>query len=100
MNAAHELMKVHACLAHDRHSCKKYIHQKAFPTAHATPQINATRNLWMRQQLLQRIGALQLVVDALVVQLLQSFGRGLLRRVERKAALRKRMVELSAERHR
>ncbi len=53
----------------------------------------------MRQQLLQRIRALQLVVNALVVQLLQAIGRGLLRRVERIAALRKRMVELTAKRH-
>ena len=51
MHAAHELVKMHARLANDRHCGEERIHQETLAAADSAPQINAARDWRTRKQL-------------------------------------------------
>ncbi len=56
VHLAHELVKVQARLALERHRVEETIHQEAFAPAHAAEHVHAARNLGLDEELFERVG--------------------------------------------
>src|SRR5690606_40910019 len=85
LHLAHEVMEMHAVLAHDRHAAVEEIEQKALAAPDAAVEINALRQRRTRDQALQARAPPRLVRDPFLVQLLQARDRALLRGIGREA---------------
>jgi hypothetical protein len=62
VHLAHELVEVQARLAPQRHGVEEAVHQEALATPDAAVHVDAARQLGPVDELLQRIGALGLVL--------------------------------------
>jgi hypothetical protein len=85
MDLAHEVVEVHAALAHQRHAQVERVHQKALAAAHGSPQVHAFRQRRLHDQALERRVAPLLVRGPLLVEALQPLDRAPLRRVRDEA---------------
>src|SRR6185503_4984131 len=86
MDLAHEVVEVHAALAHQRDAQVERVHQEALAAADRAPEINALRQRRLDQQALERVVALLLVLGPLLVQALQALDRSPLGRIGNEAA--------------
>src|ERR1043166_6274852 len=87
MDLAHEMVEVHAALAHEGHAAVEGIHQEALAAADRPPQIHPFGRRGMHQQALQCRVAACLVGAPLFVQALQPLDGAPLRRIRDEAAL-------------
>ena len=76
--AAHEFMEMQSGLAHDRYDQIKTIHEKRFPPADTTPQVNAAWNFRAADQALESGRTFRLESDPVVVCTLQPINSKLL----------------------
>jgi hypothetical protein len=90
VHLAHELVKVQARLALERHGLEEAFHEEALAAPDPTEHVHAAWDVGPVDELLQRIGALALVVRPLVRAALQRVHGPQLGRVGRVAALLER----------
>src|SRR6185436_13912242 len=86
VNLAHEVVEVHAALAHQRHAQIERIHQEALAAPDRSPEIHPFGQRRLDQQALQRVIAPLLVLGPLLVQALQALDRAPLGRIGNEAA--------------
>src|SRR6185503_13976779 len=86
MDLAHEVVEVHAPLAHQRHAQIEGVHQEALAAPDRAPQVDALRQRRLDQQALERARALLLVLGPLLVQALQALDRAPLGGIGNEAA--------------
>src|SRR5690349_14512877 len=87
MDLAHEMVEVHAPLAHQRHAQEERVHEEALAPPDRPPEVDALRHRRLDEQPLQRIRAPRLVGAPLLVKALQALHRAPLRRVRDEAPL-------------
>src|SRR5687767_13270950 len=85
-------MKVHALLAHERHTGKKAIHEKALAASNTAPEINAARKRRAENQPMQKRTAFVFIKPPFIVHPLQTLDGPLLCRVGDEAALLERAI--------
>src|SRR6185503_16894418 len=86
MDLAHEVVEVHAALAHQRHAQVERVHQEALAAPDRAPQVHPLGQRRLHQQPLQGRASLLLVLGPFLVQLLQALHRAPLGRIGNEAA--------------
>ena len=101
VHLAHELVKMQAHLAPERHGVEEALHQKALAAPHPAVHVDALGQIRVVDELLEGVGTLAFVDRPLVGAALQSLDSTQLRRVTFEAlGLQLRLISLSYIHHR
>src|SRR5882672_562018 len=92
VHVAHEVVEVHAALAHQRQAQVEAVHEEALAPADAAPEVDPAWQRRAHHQAPQRRGAPRLVRGPFLVELLQALDRAQLRGVALEAAALQRPV--------